>query len=780
MLSVPPNISLDAWQPIAAHVSVPPPAGLRRDSLGTSNRRPTTVRIESEDQRKRRLVEVKEKEKAEQAQSAKGAGAELLRLEREAAAAAEAQADGRPEKEDSEIDEQNGASPSATQDGKDMVDQGLSISTSFEQHPRELDPTATKALASDIKAVAYAEGASKPNSHLYNSDNISPKPFLRQTPIPVGPMMTKLELPSLSSNLTATSVNTWLNSCEDSFEAWTIFNPSRPLTDANRILIAGLKMESPDAAHWWDKNRDELKKLPSWNAFAARVRERFMLSNWKMQALSSFFAISQGSGDFLEFVDRLERARNALDSAGKPFAISDFMFKNFILFRSNKPLRLRVLSSPSLAYDSIKIDDLITLMSTTWDSMLAESLPTATSHKSVPVTQSSSADPAVAKNLSRDAIRAAAKGCSRCGKTPDWVPHTSRDCPLKVVTAIMKPEYDQDQDGIHAPSTASIPFTLGGGTDSEDNFENQVISVQNRNAAGFEPVAPLQVTANRSDRKAVQAEADSSEVVDWKVKGLLNKLTMKNFDSISDQIIEWANKSENERDGRTLIQVIKLVFEKATDEATSSEMYARLCRKIMECISPKIRDDGIRNNKGKPIVGGQLFRKYLLNRCQEDLECGWVVKEAAAVMRATEDRVVKANEKEGDGKGIEPYSDEYYAAQKAKRQSLGLIKFISELFRLQMPTERIMHECVKKLLGNVDNPEEEDIVSLCTLFTTVGSILDTQRARAHMDLYFSRMKELTKSVHITPHMQSMLQVCVSFVYRQSLYTHIYLFSLGCS
>ena len=57
---------------------------------------------------------------------------------------------------------------------------------------------------------------------------------------------------------------------------------------------------------------------------------------------------------------------------------------------------------------------------------------------------------------------------------------------------------------------------------------------------------------------------DSPEVVDRKVKALLNKLTMERFDSISDQIIEWANKSEKEKDGQTLIQVTRLVFEKAT------------------------------------------------------------------------------------------------------------------------------------------------------------------------------------------------------------------------
>ena len=104
-------------------------------------------------------------------------------------------------------------------------------------------------------------------------------------------------------------------------------------------------------------------------------------------------------------------------------------------------------------------------------------------------------------------------------------------------------------------------------------------------------------------------------MVDRKVRALLNKLTMERFDSISDQIIAWANRSEKEKNGRMLIQVIRLVFKEAADEATWSEMYARLCRKMMEQISPNVRDDGIKNAEGKPIAGEQLFRKYLLNRC---------------------------------------------------------------------------------------------------------------------------------------------------------------------
>ncbi|TFY80693.1 hypothetical protein EWM64_g3314, partial [Hericium alpestre] len=282
----------------------------------------------------------------------------------------------------------------------------------------------------------------------------------------------------------------------------------------------------------------------------------------------------------------------------------------------------------------------------------------------------------------------------------------------------------------------------------------------------LEPVAPLEASANRwvptSSKRVAPADQESPEIVDRKVKALLNKLTMERFDSISDQIIQWANKSEKEKDGRTLIQVIRLVFEKATDEATFSEMYARLCRKMMEMISPKVQDDGIRNAEGKPIAGGLLFRKYLLNRCQEDFERGWVQKEAtaaAALTKATEDKATKAaaagkEEKEGEG---ELYSDEYYAAQKAKRRGLGLIRFIGELFKLQMLTERIMHECIKKLLGNVENPEEEEIESLCKLLSTVGAILDTPKAHAHMDVYFSRMKELCKSGNVNSRMQFMLQ-----------------------
>jgi len=292
-----------------------------------------------------------------------------------------------------------------------------------------------------------------------------------------------------------------------------------------------------------------------------------------------------------------------------------------------------------------------------------------------------------------------------------------------------------------------------------------------------EPVAPLVESANRwnpSARKATGIDENSPAMVDRKVKALLNKLTMENFDSISKQILTWANKSEAETDGQTLRQVIRLVFEKATDEAHWSSMYARLCRLMMEQLSTKIEDEKILDNKGQPVTGGGLFRKYLLNRCQEDFERGWAARAAttaAAKSKEVDDNAIKdANDKAAaaaaEEEGAEPkpkeeaalMSDEYYAAQKAKRQGLGLVRLIGELFKLGMLTERIMHVCIKQLLSDVSNPEEEDIESLCRLLTTVGKQLDTPKSRGHMDIYIQRMREMSDNPTVSSRMKFMILV----------------------
>jgi len=73
-------------------------------------------------------------------------------------------------------------------------------------------------------------------------------------------------------------------------------------------------------------------------------------------------------------------------------------------------------------------------------------------------------------------------------------------------------------------------------------------------------------------------------------------------------------------------------------------------------IRSKLLDDAA---EGKPKAGGQLFCRYLLNRCPEGFEYGWTTKDAGAVPKASENEPVKAaNDNSGDG-GAVFYSDEY-------------------------------------------------------------------------------------------------------------------------
>ena len=261
----------------------------------------------------------------------------------------------------------------------------------------------------------------------------------------------------------------------------------------------------------------------------------------------------------------------------------------------------------------------------------------------------------------------------------------------------------------------------------------------------LDQVAPLAFSENRWKPQSLDAndKVDFATMVERKVKSLLNKLTIEKFDSISDQIVEWANKSRDENDGRTLRQVIALVFEKAIDESAWSEMYAQLCAKIQTNLSPDIHDEVLDQNEQKEYRGGFLFRKYLLTWCQSDFEKGWAAK--------TEDE--RKAEKE-----YELMSDEYYEAQKAKRRGLGLVQFVGELFKLQMLQPRIMHTCIVRLLRTTTEPEEDEIESVCRLLTTIGGQLDTTvgNHKSRMDVYFKRIDDILQSSNLSSRMRFML------------------------
>ncbi|KAJ9094033.1 hypothetical protein QFC21_006134 [Naganishia friedmannii] len=260
---------------------------------------------------------------------------------------------------------------------------------------------------------------------------------------------------------------------------------------------------------------------------------------------------------------------------------------------------------------------------------------------------------------------------------------------------------------------------------------------------------------------------DDYDFAERQIRALLGSITDDNFDAVSSQILQWANKFTTETDGQTLRLVIQLVFEKAKDGPMTRPICAKLCRRMWQDISPDVHDYRRTNEDGRFLTSGLLFRKYLLNRCQEDFEKGWKQKadaSAAAKEKAVDNQLKlaaqdAATEPSKEAEESES-SNKYYAAQTSRQQRIGLVQFVGEFFKLEMLSTRVIHACIVKLLANVVDPDEEDVESLCQLLTTVGAKLEAQpKMSQQVGLYMQRMDDLRNSEHLSLRIRFMVQLC---------------------
>ena len=73
------------------------------------------------------------------------------------------------------------------------------------------------------------------------------------------------------------------------------------------------------------------------------------------------------------------------------------------------------------------------------------------------------------------------------------------------------------------------------------------------------------------------------------------------------------------------------------------------------------------------------------------------------------------------------------AVTKMRRKSLGNIRFIGDLFKLQMLSEAIWHECITPLLKSTS--DEESLECFARLITTTGKVLDKEAARVRSTFF---------------------------------------------
>lgn len=95
----------------------------------------------------------------------------------------------------------------------------------------------------------------------------------------------------------------------------------------------------------------------------------------------------------------------------------------------------------------------------------------------------------------------------------------------------------------------------------------------------------------------------------------------------------------------------------------------------------------------------------------------------------------------------------------AQRRAMNNLLFIGHLYCSKLLTEKIMHDCIKKLLAEVVNPKQEDIKCLCKVMFIVGAQLNANpKAKFYMDVYFDRIMMLMRNQRLDHRTRAMLQV----------------------
>jgi len=223
--------------------------------------------------------------------------------------------------------------------------------------------------------------------------------------------------------------------------------------------------------------------------------------------------------------------------------------------------------------------------------------------------------------------------------------------------------------------------------------------------------------------------ADEEQAKQRQIRAILNKLTPTNFEKLLEQ-----GKAVNIDNAATLTGVISQIFDRALMEPTYCEMYVTFCCHLaMEF--PDFNED---NEK-------ITFKRVLLNKCQEEFERGEREQDEEA-NKADEEGQIKQSAEEREEKRV-----------KARRRMLGNIRVIGELYKKKMLTERIMHACIQKFLGQYQDPDAEDVEALCKLMSTIGEMIDHEKAKEHMDDYFDRMKTLSNNMNLSSRVRFMLK-----------------------
>jgi translation initiation factor 4G len=211
------------------------------------------------------------------------------------------------------------------------------------------------------------------------------------------------------------------------------------------------------------------------------------------------------------------------------------------------------------------------------------------------------------------------------------------------------------------------------------NFKPLQVNEQTR----WKPKVQQQTNRNNHPQSNKEEEEDHTQQLQT-IQGILNKLSWTNIDKLTLKFVETLGVGQDHVISPQLLHTsMKLVVEKAMTEPHFAELYARLSTKLSDV--------------------HRAFKRTILGICQEEFE-------------ATE------SEDKNDHADLTP-AEKASADRLARKKSIGLMKYIGELYVMKLIKVQIMISCLERLLVHDD---EEKLECFCKLMTTIGKQLDNE------------------------------------------------------
>ena len=215
-----------------------------------------------------------------------------------------------------------------------------------------------------------------------------------------------------------------------------------------------------------------------------------------------------------------------------------------------------------------------------------------------------------------------------------------------------------------------------------------------------------------------QSSLSEKDKLRRQVMSLLNKITVDSFASITTLIAEIEISQPWQMD-----VVIGLVFDKAVVEHHYSEMYAEMCKKL-RTTWPELTGVDQETGQSVPVT----FTRAIIEKCQVEFDA------IPDTLEPTEADLAKAK---GNVEDLEMFM------QKRKERILGNMKFIAQLFLMNILSSRVIRSVVEQLLFRMEEPEEHYIECVGILMHNIGAtLMESEGGRAYVGSFVERMHEL--------------------------------------